>query len=60
VSGWRWFTDNVTKSIGNDSKTLFWHEPWLGGDVLKDWFSRLLNLAINNNIFINILCLVVV
>jgi len=41
LSGGRWFVENVSKKIRNDNIILFWLEPWLGGDVVKERFSRL-------------------
>jgi len=41
----------LSKKIGSDTKTLFWHESWLGGEVVKKHFSRLFNLATEKDIF---------
>lgn len=35
MSEGRWFYDNVSKKTRNGSNMLFWHDPWLGWDVLK-------------------------
>lgn len=50
VNGGSWFGDNVTQKIRNCSKMLFLHESWADGDVLKECFSRLFNLALVKNI----------
>jgi len=44
--------ENVTKKVGDGSKTLFWHESWLGDEVLKNCFSRLFNLALEKSVFV--------
>ena len=41
--------DNDTMIIGNVSSTLFWNEPWLDEDVLRERFSRLFNFALEKN-----------
>lgn len=51
MNGGSWFEDMlVIKKIRNRSKTLFRHELWAGGDVLKECFSRLFDLASVKNI----------
>ena len=53
MSGGRWFTDNVFKKIGNGSNVMYWHESWLGGEVVNERFSRLFSLAMEKNVSMN-------
>ena len=50
LSGGRWCVVNVYKKIRNNDMILFWNKPWLGGDVVKECFSRLFNLALEKNV----------
>lgn len=42
--------ENVTKKIENDNITWFSYESWLGGEVVKEHFSRLFNLAMEKSV----------
>ena len=50
MSEGRWFSDNVAKKTRNSSNMLFWHEPWLGWDMLEDHW--LLNSVTNKNVYV--------
>jgi hypothetical protein len=36
-----WFSEGVTKKVGNGRMTSFWFDPWLGGVPLKTQFQKL-------------------
>ncbi|GAU31203.1 hypothetical protein TSUD_210600 [Trifolium subterraneum] len=36
-----WFSEGVSKKVGNGHMTSFWFEPWLGGTSLRTQFQRL-------------------
>ncbi|GAU49224.1 hypothetical protein TSUD_282750 [Trifolium subterraneum] len=36
-----WFSEGVTKKVGNGHLTSFWFDPWLGGVPLRTQFQRL-------------------
>jgi len=40
-----WFSDNVSRSLGNRKYTLFWSDVWIGGVSLRVRFSRLYDLS---------------
>lgn len=40
-----WFSDNISRSLGNKKHTLFWSDVWLGGVSFRVRFSRLYNLS---------------
>lgn len=42
-----WFTDRVSRRVGDGSNTLFWHDRWLGEVPLCKRFTRLFDLASN-------------
>ncbi|XP_073220736.1 uncharacterized protein [Cicer arietinum] len=41
-----WYDKKLFKIIGNESNTLFWKDPWLVGGVLREKFSRLFHLSL--------------
>lgn len=44
---------NVINKIENGSKTLFSHESWLDGEVVKDHFCiQFNNLMTNKNVYV--------
>jgi len=47
--GGEWFSDCVTKVLGNGRNTNFWTDSWLGGIALSVWFRRLFNLSVNKH-----------
>jgi len=47
-----WFDDNLRRDVGDDTKTLFWYDPWLDGGVLIDIISRLFALADNKMVIV--------
>jgi len=42
-----WFTERVSKRMGDGSSTFFWYDRWLGDVPLRTRFSRLFDLATN-------------
>ncbi|GAU10758.1 hypothetical protein TSUD_424790, partial [Trifolium subterraneum] len=36
-----WFSEGVSKKVGNGHMTSFWFDPWLGGTPLRTQFQRL-------------------
>lgn len=38
--------------VGNRCSTLFWHESWVDGMVLKECFSILFSLVIDKNVIV--------
>ncbi|GAU33515.1 hypothetical protein TSUD_386600 [Trifolium subterraneum] len=40
-----WFSNGVTKNVGNGRMTSFWFDPWLGGILLKTQFQRLFQVS---------------
>jgi hypothetical protein len=40
----------VTRKVGDESDTLFWSDPWLGGIPLCERFGRLYDLAVSKSI----------
>ena len=41
-----WFSGGVSRVIGDDHSTHFWHEPWCGEVLLRVRFSRLFRLSL--------------
>lgn len=41
-----WFSDHVSRSIGNGKHTLSWSDVWLGGVSFRVRFSRLYDLSV--------------
>lgn len=41
-----WFSEGVTKVIGNGLSTQFWHDPWCGNILLRVRFRRLFQLSL--------------
>ncbi|GAU37373.1 hypothetical protein TSUD_22470 [Trifolium subterraneum] len=39
-----WFSQGVSRKVGNGSATAFWFDPWLGGLPLKDRYRRLFHI----------------
>ena len=48
-----WFDKGVRKIIGNDQKTSFWNEPWVGDRILGNDFSRLYSVSISKEALIS-------
>jgi hypothetical protein len=48
-SGGGWFRECVVKRVGDESDTLFWSDPWVGGTPLCERFGRLYDLAENKS-----------
>jgi hypothetical protein len=44
--GINWFSQNVSKKVGNGAQTSFWEDSWLGDIPLKDRFPRLFSISI--------------
>ena len=40
-----WFTNHVSRSIGNGENTLFWYDVWCGGEEFRVRFNRLYDLS---------------
>jgi len=40
-----WFSDHVSRSVGDKKHTLFWSDVWVGGVSFRDRFSRLFELS---------------
>jgi hypothetical protein len=40
-----WFSEGVTKKVGNGHMTSFWLDPWLGGAPLNTQFERLFQVS---------------
>lgn len=38
--------------VGNRCSTLFWHESWVDGMVLKECFSILFSLVVDKNVIV--------
>ncbi|MCI65026.1 hypothetical protein A2U01_0086284, partial [Trifolium medium] len=38
-----WFSEGVTKNIGNGRMTSFWFDPWLGGTPAEDSVPKTLS-----------------
>ena len=45
--GGRWFSDSVSRKVGDGTDTLFWYHIWCGGVPLRERFSRLFELAVD-------------
>jgi hypothetical protein len=43
--GINWFSQNVSKKMGNGAQTNFWAEKWIGEIPLKDLFPRLFSIS---------------
>ncbi|XP_045791342.1 uncharacterized protein LOC123886049 [Trifolium pratense] len=43
--GGSWFSEHVSRRVGDGSDTLFWTDPWLDGISLRERFGRLFELA---------------
>jgi hypothetical protein len=43
----RWFDDNLEREVGDGKNTLFWNDPWVDGDTLKDLFRRLFEISLD-------------
>ena len=47
MEGWKGsFEDNCFCEVGNGREIMLWVDKWLGGEVLKDKFSRLFSICI--------------
>jgi len=44
--GLGWFSDNISKEVGNGRETYFWTDPWLRGIPLAMRFRRLFELSV--------------
>jgi len=42
----RWFTEHVSRGVGNGRKTLFWSDVWCGRVSFRVRFSRLFELSV--------------
>ncbi|MCH94887.1 hypothetical protein A2U01_0015856 [Trifolium medium] len=40
-----WFSEGVGKKVGNGLLTSFWFEPWSGGTLLREQYSRLFQVS---------------
>ncbi|GAU35310.1 hypothetical protein TSUD_389350 [Trifolium subterraneum] len=40
-----WFSEGVTKKVGNGHLTSFWFDPWLGGVPLRTRFQKLFQVS---------------
>jgi hypothetical protein len=43
--GINWFSQNVSKKVGNGAQTNFWVDRWIGEIPLKDRFPRLFSIS---------------
>ncbi|CAJ2637040.1 unnamed protein product [Trifolium pratense] len=47
--GGSWFSEHVSRRVGDGSDTLFWTDPWLDGISLRERFGRLFELAVTKS-----------
>ncbi|GAU43492.1 hypothetical protein TSUD_92030 [Trifolium subterraneum] len=47
--GMDWFEENLVKVVGNGRNTLFWRDPWVGGESLYKIFDRLYDISIDKD-----------
>ncbi|MCI45932.1 hypothetical protein A2U01_0067172, partial [Trifolium medium] len=45
VDSSNWFSERVTKKVGNGRKTSFWFEPWVRKTPLRMQFQRLFRVS---------------
>jgi len=48
--GESWFSERVSRKVGDGASTLFWRDRWLGETPLCQRFSRLFELAEDKSI----------
>lgn len=48
----RWFDDTISCEVGDGYHTLFSWDPWREGELLKNIFSRLFDLADNKMVLV--------
>ena len=48
-----WFSDHVSRLVGNGRNTLFWVDGWLGGEALSVRFSRLYDLSLDREVSVS-------
>ncbi|RHN59920.1 putative reverse transcriptase zinc-binding domain-containing protein [Medicago truncatula] len=41
-----WFSDNVSRVVGDGKNTMFWTDAWVGGMPLSERFTKLFNLSL--------------
>jgi len=41
-----WFSDHVSREVGNRKGSMFWSDVWVGGVTFRDKFSRLFYLSL--------------
>ena len=44
-----WFSERVSRKLGDETSTLFWYDRWLGDVLLCRRFSRLFELAVEKS-----------
>ncbi|CAJ2666781.1 unnamed protein product [Trifolium pratense] len=47
--GGGWFSEHVSRKVGNRLDTFFWTDPWVDGTSLRERFGRLFDLAENKS-----------
>lgn len=48
-----WFSEAISRKLGDGGDTLFWYDKWLAGGALKDRFGRLFSIAANKEATVN-------
>jgi len=48
-----WFSDHVSRSVGNGRNTLFWVDVWIGGVALSVRFSKLYDFSLEMEISVS-------
>ncbi|GAU51692.1 hypothetical protein TSUD_415060 [Trifolium subterraneum] len=44
-----WLEENLAKVVGNGRNTLFWRDPWVGGESLYKLFDRLYDISLDKD-----------
>ena len=48
-----WFSDHVSRAVGNGRNTRFWVDGWLGGVAFSVRFSRLYDLSLDREVSVS-------
>jgi len=52
----KWFSEHVSRVVGNGKLTMFWSDVWVGGVAFRERFSRLFDLSLFKELSVFDMC----